>query len=94
MMLTRILQVLRETQEPVSLVDLAAQLEIEVSALEGMLEQLVRQGKLRKSEEMSVTECHMEHEAGLYGDLCAFLTHGDVAVRYEIVADPEDAAHV
>jgi hypothetical protein len=93
-MLTRILQVLRETGEPIALADLAAQLEVEVSALEGMLEQLVRQGKLRKSEEMTMAECHLEHEAGLYGDLCAFLTHGDVAIRYETIADSEDIAHV
>jgi hypothetical protein len=93
-MLTRILQVLREVREPVSLVNLAAQLEIEMSALEGMLEQLVRQGKLRKSKEMSVAECHLEHEAGLYGDLCAFLTHDGVGIRYEIVADSGGPAHV
>lgn len=84
-MLTKILQLLREAQEPLSLTELASQLEIDVSALEGMLEQLVRQGKLRKSEEMTAHECRLEHESGIYGDLCAFLTHGNSATRYEIV---------
>ena len=50
-----------------------------------MLDQLVRQGKLRKSAEMTVEECRLEHKSGAYGDLCAFLTHGDVGMRYEIV---------
>ncbi len=84
-MLTNIMRALREAQGPLGLSELAAQLEIDVSALEGMLEQLVRQGKLRKSEEMTVQECQLEHESGAYGDLCAFLTHGNVATRYEIV---------
>jgi predicted transcriptional regulator len=84
-MLTNIMQVLREAQGPLGLAELATQLEIDVSALEGMLEQLVRRGKLRKSEEMSVQECRLEYESGAYGDLCAFLTHGNMATRYEIV---------
>jgi hypothetical protein len=84
-MLTRILQALREAQGPLGLAELATQLEIDVSALEGMLEQLVHQGKLRKSKEMTVDECRIEHESGMYGDLCAFLTHGNSATRYEIV---------
>lgn len=84
-MLTKILQALREAQEPLDLDELATQLELEASALEGMLEQLVRQGKLRKSAEMTVDECRLEHASGVYGDLCAFLTHGHSATRYEIV---------
>ena len=84
-MLTRILQALREAQGPLGLAELASQLEADVSALEAMLEQLVRQGKLRKSKEMTVDECRLEHGSGMYGDLCAFLTHGNSATRYEIV---------
>jgi predicted transcriptional regulator len=84
-MLVRILQVLRGAQGALELAELASQLEIDVSTLEGMLEQLVRQGKLRKSGEMTAEECRLEHESGVYGDLCAFLTHGNVATRYEIV---------
>jgi predicted transcriptional regulator len=84
-MLTRILQALREAQGPLGLAELASQLEIDVTALEGMIEQLVRQGKLRKSEEMTAEECRLEYESGAYGDLCAFLTHGNVATRYEVV---------
>ena len=84
-MLTGILQALREATEPLGLAELASRLEIEPSALEGMLEQLVQQGKLQKSEEMSVEECESEHRSGMYGNLCAFLTHDNAATRYEIV---------
>jgi DNA-binding IclR family transcriptional regulator len=84
-MLTKILQALREAQGPLGLAELATQLEIDVSTLEGMLEQLVRQGKLRRAEEMTAEACRLEHASGAYGDLCAFLTHGDTATRYEIV---------
>jgi Mn-dependent DtxR family transcriptional regulator len=84
-MLARTLQALGQAQGPLDLAELASRLDVDVSALEGMLEQLVRQGKLRKSAEMTVEECRLEHESGAYGDLCAFLTHGNVATRYEIV---------
>ncbi len=88
-MLTRILEALREAEDPLGLGELAARLEIEVSTLEGMLEQLVRQGKLRKTGEMTVEECRLEHESGLQSHLCAFLTYGNVATRYEIVESSE-----
>lgn len=84
-MLTKIIQALRDAEEPLELTELAAQLNIEVSALEGMLDQLVRQRKLRKVEEMTAKECQMEHESGVYGNLCAFLTEGDTAIRYDII---------
>ena len=84
-MLTEIMQALREAEEPLELTRLAAQLDIEVSALEGMIDQLVKQGKLRKVEDMTAKECQMAYESGVYGNLCAFLTKGDMAVRYEIV---------
>jgi DNA-binding IclR family transcriptional regulator len=84
-MLTRILQALREAQGPLGLAELASQLEIDVSALEGMLAQLVHQGKLRKSKEMTVEECRLEQESRLHSDLCAFLTYGSMATRYETV---------
>jgi hypothetical protein len=84
-MLTKILKLLREAQGPLSVTELATQLDVDISALEGMLDQLVRQGKLLKSEEMTADECRLEHASGLYGDLCAFLTHGNSATRYEIV---------
>ena len=71
-MLIAILQALREAHEPLGLAELASRLEIDASALEGMLEQLVHQGKLRKSEEMTTEECEREHKSGMYGNLCAF----------------------
>jgi DNA-binding MarR family transcriptional regulator len=83
-MLTKVMRALWQTQGPIGLVDLASQLEIDVSALEGMLEQLVRQGKLRRSKEMTVEECRIEHESGLQSDLCAYLTYGNMTTRYEI----------
>lgn len=84
-MLTKILKALRDLDSPLGLSELAVQLDIDVSTLEGMLDQLVRQGKLRKSEELTVAECEMAHTSGAYRNLCAFLTYGDSAVRYEIV---------
>lgn len=84
-MLTKIMQALRNAEEPLELTKLAAQLDIEVSALDGMLDQLVKQGKLRKVEEMTAKECQMAYESGAYGNLCAFLTKGNTAIRYDIV---------
>ena len=75
-MLSRVLNELRRSTEPIGSGDLARRLGIERSALEGMLEQLVNQGKLRKVRQMTLQECHKEIEGGgfsLYGDLCAFL---------------------
>ncbi len=88
-MLTKTLEKLREAEGPLGLDELASQLEIDVSTLEGMLEQLVRQGKLRKTGEMTVEECRLEHESGLQSHLCAFLTYGNAATRYEIVEPSE-----
>jgi predicted DNA-binding transcriptional regulator YafY len=84
-MLTQLLNALREARQPLGLKELAARLEIDASTLEGMLEQLVLQGKLRKSEDLTVAECEQQHTSGLYGNLCAFLTQDNVATRYEIV---------
>lgn len=84
-MLTKILNILRDAERPLALTGLASRFEIDISALNGMLDQLVKQGKLRRVEEMTTKECHLEYESGMYGDLCAFLTHGDTAVRYDIV---------
>ena len=84
-MLTKIMQALRNAEEPLDLPKLAAQLDIEVSALEGMLDQLVNQGKLRRVEEMTAKECQRVYESGVYGDLCTFLMKDNTAIRYEIV---------
>jgi hypothetical protein len=84
-MLTKIMEALREAEGPLGKGELAAELELEVSALDGMLDQLVRQGKLRKTKEMTVEECRLEHESGLNSTLCAYLTLGNMAARYEII---------
>lgn len=60
-MLSKILKAFRETEEPLDLSELSRRLGTERSALEGMLETLVRQGKLREIEPGSA-EC--SHCAG------------------------------
>ena len=47
-MLSRILEEFRKSDKPLDLKELSRRLGIERSALEGMLDLLVRQGKLRK----------------------------------------------
>ncbi len=47
-MLSEILKLFRETEGPLDLNEMSRQLGVECSALEGMLELLVRQGKLRE----------------------------------------------
>ncbi len=84
-MLSEIIQALREAEQPLELSKLTKRLETDASALEGMLDQLVKQGKLRRVEDMTVEECQRTYKAGAYGDLCAFLTQGDMATRYDIV---------
>jgi Mn-dependent DtxR family transcriptional regulator len=89
-MLSQILEELRQSTEPVNGDDLARRLGIEQNALEGMLNQLVSQGKLRKVRQMGLNECRQEIEAGklsLYGDLCAFIGTADSVVHYEIVPE-------
>jgi len=88
-MLTKILEALRDAEQPLGLAELAARLEVDVPALEGMLDQLVRQGKLRKTGEMTVEECRVEHASGLQSKLCAFLTHENMATRYEIIGSSD-----
>ncbi len=47
-MLAKIIKVFQQADEPLALKELARRLGVERSALEGMLELLVRQGKLRQ----------------------------------------------
>jgi hypothetical protein len=49
-MLTAILSAIRDAGKPLCLSDLSSELHIEESALEGMLETLVRRGRLRAIE--------------------------------------------
>jgi DNA-binding Xre family transcriptional regulator len=83
-MLSRILQELRSAERTISKAELAQTLGVDESALDGMLETLVNQGKLRRVKEMTIEECQAEFEAGTHGDLCAFLIHGNSATYYEI----------
>ena len=86
-MLSQILEELRKSTEPISNDDLARRLGIDRSALEGMLEQLVRDGKLRKVKQITLQECQKEIEGGgfsLYGDLCAFMGPAESVIYYEI----------
>ena len=54
-MLKQILDRLRDSNEPVNLADLCRELDVDQSALDGMLLQLVRQGKLREISTEAVT---------------------------------------
>jgi len=60
------------------------ELKIDEDALEGMLEQLANRGTLREGREMLIQECEAGLKAGAYGNLCAFLTHGNSATCCEI----------
>ena len=62
----------------------------QVPALEGMLEQLVKQGKLRRVRQMTLQDCRKEIASGrlsLYGDLCAFLEPAQSVIQYEISSE-------
>jgi len=56
-MLSRIMAEIRRAKQPISKTELSKALLIEPSALEGMLEQLVNQGKLRRVKELTIEEC-------------------------------------
>lgn len=56
-MLRQILRSFREAPGPISLTLLAAQLDIEPSALDGMLLELVAMGRLRRSEGQEPVAC-------------------------------------
>ncbi len=54
------------------------------------MEQLVRQGKLRRIRQMELEECRREMAGGglsLYGDLCAFMGPAQTVVYYEIAPE-------
>lgn len=85
-MLGEILKAFRETGEPLDLKELSRRLGTEPSALEGMLETLVRQGKLREVKPGSA-EC-----AGCSGRLsCAHLQGGAMLGKvYELPDKPAE----
>jgi hypothetical protein len=81
-MLSELLKIFREAEGPLDLTELSHQLGTERSALEGMLETLVRQGKLREVDPGSA-EC--SHCAGRLS--CARLKAGRLMGKvYELPA--------
>ncbi len=88
--MSRILTELRKSTEPVSESELAGRLKVDPGVLAGMMEQLVRQGKLRRIRQMELEECRREMAGGglsLYGDLCAFMGPAQTVVYYEIAPE-------
>lgn len=83
-MLSEVLKAFRQTGEPMDLNELSRHLGIERSALEGMLNLLVRQGKLKEVTPGS------EDCARCSGRLsCAHLQTGNLAGRvYELANNP------
>ncbi len=83
-MLTRILKEFRESKGAISLNDLSRRLGVEQSVLAGMLETLVRQGKLREVRRARVSGgCHYS-SGSCHG--CAYY-HPDIleGKSYELV---------
>ena len=79
-MLSKILKAFRESDGPLDLNELSHRLGTERSALEGMLETLVRQGKLREVQ-VGAEEC--SHCAGRLS--CAHLRAGNLMGKvYEL----------
>jgi len=80
-MLSEILKVFKETGEPMDLNELSRHLGTERNALEGMLELLVRQGKLREITPGSETCTHCSSHLS-----CAHLQTGNITGKvYELV---------
>jgi hypothetical protein len=85
-MLTEILQAFKETSGPIDLAELSRRLGTERTALEGMLQTLVRQGKLREVEPGS-SQC--SHCAGRFS--CAHLEAGKLMGKvFELSAETPD----
>ena len=79
-MLSKILKEFERSDEPMDLNELSRRLGTERSALEGMLELLVRQGKLRAIQPGSVECSHCSRRAG-----CGFLNTGNqLGTVYEL----------
>ena len=83
-MLSEVLKAFRQTGEPLDLNELSRHQGIERSALEGMLELLVRQGKLREVR-LGSEDC--AHCSGRLS--CAYLQAGNIMGKvYELVENP------
>lgn len=70
-MLSKILREFKESKGPLNLKELARRLDVQQSALGGMLDTLVRQGKLREITPADCAQCaksgHCEHRSRLTG---------------------------
>jgi hypothetical protein len=80
-MLARIMAAIQAAQRPVCLADLRRELDIEASALEGMLETLVARGRLRalRFDEAGCGGCPVRSGC--------FIMDDGVAVTYALVSD-------
>jgi len=82
--LSEILKVFKQSGEPMDLKELSRRLGTGRSALEGMLELLVRQGKLKEVHPGSEECAHCSGRSG-----CAYLRAGDAAGKvYELAEKP------
>jgi hypothetical protein len=81
-MLTEILKTFRETAQPMDLNELSRALGTDRSALEGMLETLVRQGKLKEVNVGGATCGHCHARGG-----CAALRSGMIGKVYELAGE-------
>jgi len=87
-MLRRILKELRNASEPINLGELSRKLDIDRSTLDGMLMQLVRQGKLReltaeKPECAQCSGCARGHRSSVEGKAYAVVEEG-VSFRLDV----------
>jgi hypothetical protein len=80
-MLGRIIEAIRDAGRPLCLADLSRDLDIEESALEGMLETLVARGRLRavRFDDDGCATCPVKGGC--------FIMNDGVAVTYALVAD-------
>ena len=81
-MLTEIMKAFREADKPMDLKELSRALGTDLSALEGMLETLVRQGKLKEVNIGGATcgNCHGKAS-------CAALQSGMIGKVYELAGE-------
>jgi hypothetical protein len=83
-MLTAILSAIRDAGKPLCLSDLSSELHIEESALEGMLETLVRRGRLRAIEFVDDGCATCPLKGG------CFIINDGVATTYALPPGPAD----
>jgi hypothetical protein len=82
-MLTEIIRAFRETEGPLNTNDLSRRLGVQPSALEGMLQTLVRQGKLREID-LGSQDCAFCNNAG-----CSHCSDVPLGKAYEL-AEPAE----